>query len=154
GYAAAGVNRLSLGVQALDDVSLHALGREHSASEAMAALDIAQHHFPRVSFDLIYARPGQTAQQWREELSRALGRGTEHLSVYQLTIEPGTPFAARHKRGTLVIPEDDAAIELYEITQEMTAQAGLPAYEVSNHARPGAASRHNCTYWRYGEYAG
>ena len=154
GYAAAGVNRLSLGVQALNDPDLRALGREHSAAEAMAALDIAQRHFPRVSFDLIYARPGQTPDQWRTELASALTRGTEHLSLYQLTIEPGTPFAARHKRGTLVIPEDDAAIELYEITQAMTAEAGMPAYEVSNHARPGAESRHNCTYWRYGEYVG
>lgn len=154
GYAAAGVNRLSLGVQALDDASLKSLGREHSAAEAMAALDIAQRHFPRVSFDLIYARPGQTPDAWRDELAQALRRGTEHLSLYQLTIEPGTPFAARHKRGTLVIPEDDVAIELYEMTQAMTAAAGLPAYEVSNHARPGAESRHNCTYWRYGEYVG
>ncbi|MGF7158975.1 oxygen-independent coproporphyrinogen-3 oxidase [Rhodoligotrophos appendicifer] len=154
GYAAAGVNRLSLGVQALDDASLKALGREHSVAEAMAALDIAQTRFNRVSFDLIYARPAQTVAAWTHELSAALERGTEHLSLYQLTIEPGTPFAARHKRGTLVVPDDDSAIALYEITQDLCNAAGMPAYEVSNHARPGAESRHNLTYWRYGEYVG
>ncbi|WP_137389108.1 radical SAM family heme chaperone HemW [Rhodoligotrophos defluvii] len=154
GYGQAGVNRLSLGVQALDDASLRELGREHTVEEALAALDLAQCTFGRVSFDLIYARPGQTAEAWRGELARALGRRTEHLSLYQLTIEPGTPFAARHKRGTLIIPEDEAALELYEMTQALCSAAGLPAYEVSNHARPGAESRHNLTYWRYGEYVG
>jgi oxygen-independent coproporphyrinogen-3 oxidase len=154
GYRAAGVNRLSLGVQALDDASLKALGRQHSAQEALAALALAQRHFDRVSFDLIYAREGQTAAAWRSELSRALDHAADHLSLYQLTIEEGTPFAARHAAGTLHTPDSDAAREMYLLTQELCEAAGLPAYEVSNHARPGAESRHNLIYWRGHDYAG
>jgi oxygen-independent coproporphyrinogen-3 oxidase len=153
-YRAAGVNRLSLGMQALNDPDLKALGRLHNAAEAEAALKLAMAHFPRVSLDLIYARPGQTEGQWREELARALSFGTDHLSLYQLTIEPATPFAQLHKSGALKIPGEELAAELYEITQEMTERAGLPAYEISNHARPGSESRHNLIYWRYGDYAG
>ncbi|WP_342644057.1 radical SAM family heme chaperone HemW [Rhodoligotrophos ferricapiens] len=154
GYASAGVNRLSLGIQALNDADLKLLGREHSATEALRALDIAQQTFARTSFDLIYARPDQTPEDWRKELEQALSLGTEHLSLYQLTIEPGTPFAARHKRGQLIVPEDETALELYDLTQSLCAAAGMPAYEISNHARPCAQSRHNLTYWRYGEYVG
>ena len=154
GYAAAGVNRLSLGVQALDDADLRALGRMHSAREAKAALETARAAFARVSFDLIYARPGQTVAAWGAELSGALDMAVDHLSLYQLTVEPGTRFGALHEMGRLAVPGDDAAAEMYELTQEMTAAAGLPAYEISNHARPGAESRHNLIYWRYGDYAG
>jgi oxygen-independent coproporphyrinogen-3 oxidase len=154
GYRAAGVNRLSLGVQALDDESLKALGRMHTADEALAALALATRHFDRVSFDLIYAREGQTAREWREELARALDHAPDHLSLYQLTIEDGTPFAARHAAGSLRIPDGELAGELYRITQELCEAAGLPAYEVSNHARPGAESRHNLIYWRGHDYAG
>jgi oxygen-independent coproporphyrinogen-3 oxidase len=154
GYAAAGVNRLSLGIQALDDQSLKALGRLHSAEEALAALDLAKQHFDRVSFDLIYAREGQSADAWREELSRALDHAGDHLSLYQLTIEDGTPFAARHAAGTLRVPGSAKASALYLLTQELTERAGLPAYEISNHARPGAESRHNLLYWRGHDYAG
>ena len=154
GYAAAGVNRLSLGVQALDDASLKALGRQHNAAEALAALALAKRNFGRVSFDLIYAREGQTARAWREELSRALDHTADHLSLYQLTIEEGTPFAARHAAGTLRVPNGDAACALYELTQELCEAAGLPAYEVSNHARPESESRHNLLYWRAHDYAG
>jgi oxygen-independent coproporphyrinogen-3 oxidase len=154
GYRAAGVNRLSLGVQALDDASLRALGRQHSAQEALAALALAKRHFDRVSFDLIYAREGQTRRAWRDELSRALDHAADHLSLYQLTIEEGTPFAARHAAGTLRMPEGEAAREMYFLTQELCEAAGLPAYEVSNHARPGAESRHNLIYWRGHDYAG
>lgn len=154
GYAAAGVNRLSLGVQALDDASLRALGRQHTAAEALAALALAKRNFPRVSFDLIYAREGQSAEAWREELSRALEQAADHLSLYQLTIEDGTPFAARHAAGTLRVPDGDTGCALYELTQEMCEQAGLPAYEISNHARPGSESRHNLLYWRGHDYAG
>jgi putative oxygen-independent coproporphyrinogen III oxidase len=154
GYRAAGVNRVSLGVQALDDASLAALGRLHTAQEALAAVAIARASFERYSFDLIYARPGQTPQAWRTELTRAIAEAAEHLSLYQLTIEAGTPFASLHAAGKLVIPDDDNARALYDITQEVCTAAGLPAYEISNHARPGAACRHNLIYWRYQEYAG
>ena len=153
-YAKAGVNRLSLGIQALNDADLRVLGRLHDVSEAKAALAMAMRTFNRVSFDLIYARPGQTIDAWRGELGEALSFGTEHLSLYQLTIEPETPFAILHKTGKLHLPGDDLAASFYEMTLEETARAGLPAYEVSNHARPGAESRHNLIYWRYGEYAG
>lgn len=154
GFAAAGVNRVSLGLQALDDAALKALGRAHDLAEGLAALDVAQRHFPRVSFDLIYAREGQRPEEWEAELTRALAFGTEHLSLYQLTIEPGTAFATRARLGRLTLPEEDASLGMFEMTRAMTAAAGLPAYEVSNHARPGAESRHNLTYWRYGDYVG
>ena len=153
-YAAAGVNRLSLGVQALDDADLKFLGRLHNVTEAKNALAMALRVFPRVSLDLIYARPGQTVGAWRRELAEALAFGTEHLSLYQLTIEAATPFAALHRQGAFHIPEDELAVALFEATQEETEKAGLPAYEVSNHARPGAQARHNLVYWRYGDYAG
>jgi oxygen-independent coproporphyrinogen-3 oxidase len=153
-YRAAGVNRVSLGVQSLNDDALGFLGRRHSAREAIQAVEIAQGCFPRVSFDLIYARPGQTVTDWRAELSQALALGTEHLSVYQLTIEPGTVFHGAWRRGELVPPGEETAAALYEGTQEVLEGAGLPAYEISNHARSGAESRHNLTYWRYGDYAG
>jgi putative oxygen-independent coproporphyrinogen III oxidase len=153
-YKAAGVNRLSLGVQALNDADLKALGRLHNAAEAKAALAMAMRNFDRVSLDLIYARSGQTDAQWREELKQALSFGTDHLSLYQLTIEPETPFALLYKTGALTIPDEDLAAGLYETTQELTEGAGLPAYEISNHARPGSESRHNLIYWRYGDYAG
>ncbi|TKD51632.1 radical SAM family heme chaperone HemW [Sphingomonas baiyangensis] len=152
--AAAGVNRVSLGLQALDDAALAFLGRAHSVAEGLAALDTAQAAFARVSFDLIYALPGQPIAAWEAELARALAFGTEHLSLYQLTIEPGTRFATLAAKGDLVIPDADAAADLFETTRSMTRAAGLPAYEVSNHARPGAESRHNLTYWRYADYAG
>jgi oxygen-independent coproporphyrinogen-3 oxidase len=152
--AAAGVNRASLGVQALDDEALHFLGRAHGVDEALRALQTAQSVFDRVSFDLIYARPGQPLADWEAELTRAIGYGTEHLSLYQLTIEPGTRFHTEAAAGRLVIPDGDAAADLFETTRAITAAAGLPAYETSNHARPGAESRHNLTYWRYGDYAG
>jgi oxygen-independent coproporphyrinogen-3 oxidase len=152
--ALAGVNRVSLGVQALDDESLAFLGRRHDVAEALAALDVAQRNFARVSFDLIYARPGQTESAWQGELGRAIGFGTEHLSVYQLTIEDGTRFATMAARGELDLPDEALQAALYEATQTMLAAAGLPAYEISNHATPGAESRHNLTYWRYGDYVG
>ena len=154
GYRAAGVNRVSLGVQALDDASLRRLGRLHDAAEAFAAIAVAQKTFARTSFDLIYARPGQTPAMWRAELREALARAAEHLSLYQLTIEPGTPFHGLAAAGKLVPPDDEVGRALYDVTQEVCGHAGLPAYEISNHARPGAASRHNLLYWRYGEYAG
>ena len=154
GYRAAGVNRVSLGVQALDDASLKALGRMHTAEEALAAVAIAKSSFPRVSFDLIYARPAQTPTQWRAELKRALDEQVEHLSLYQLTIEEGTPFAALHRAGKLKVPDTDLARELWDVTQETCDAAGISAYEISNHARPGAESRHNLVYWRSGEYVG
>jgi putative oxygen-independent coproporphyrinogen III oxidase len=153
-YRAAGVNRVSLGVQALNDADLKKLGRLHDVAEAKAALKLAMAHFSRVSLDLIYARPGQGDAQWRDELKQALSFGTDHLSLYQLTIEPETPYALLHRNGQLQIPSDDIAAGLYETTQEMTEAAGLPAYEISNHARPGQESRHNLIYWRYGDYAG
>jgi putative oxygen-independent coproporphyrinogen III oxidase len=152
--AAAGVNRVSLGLQALDDASLRFLGRLHDAAEGLAALGVAQRHFARVSFDLIYARPGQDASAWEAELNRALSFGTEHLSLYQLTIEPGTRFATMVRERSFVPLADDPAAHLFALTREMTAAAGLPAYEISNHARPGAESAHNLAYWRYADYAG
>jgi oxygen-independent coproporphyrinogen-3 oxidase len=153
-YRAAGVNRASIGVQALDDRALKALGRLHGAEEAKAAIRLAQGVFPRVSFDLIYARPEQDPKDWAAELNQALSFGTEHLSVYQLTIEQGTAYATLARQGKLHLPDEDSAAELYELTQEITSRGGLPAYEISNHAKPGAESRHNLTYWRYGDYAG
>jgi putative oxygen-independent coproporphyrinogen III oxidase len=154
GYRAAGVNRVSLGVQALDDVSLKALGRMHSAREALDAVAIARKAFDRYSFDLIYARPGQTVEAWRQELRLAITEAAEHLSLYQLTIEADTPFAGLHAAGKLVIPDEANARALYDTTQEICASLGLPAYEISNHARPGAECRHNLVYWRGDEYAG
>ena len=153
-YRAAGINRVSLGVQALNDPDLKKLGRLHDVAEARAALAMAMRQFDRVSLDLIYARPDQGEVQWRNELNEALSFGTDHLSLYQLTIEPQTPYALLHKNGQLQIPDDDLAAGLYEATQELTEAAGLPAYEISNHARPGQESRHNLIYWRYGDYAG
>jgi oxygen-independent coproporphyrinogen-3 oxidase len=152
--AAAGVNRVSLGLQSLDDAALRFLGRAHDAAEGMAALETAQHVFGRVSFDLIYALPRQSEQDWQAELARALSFGTGHLSLYQLTIEPGTRFAALAAKGELPQPDPDHGAALYELTQAMTQAAGLPAYEISNHARPGEESRHNLAYWRYRSYAG
>ena len=152
--AGAGINRVSLGLQALDDQTLHFLGRLHDTHEGLAALDVAQRHFARVSFDLIYAHPGQTAALWEAELARALAFGTGHLSLYQLTIEPGTRFATLVREGKLVPLDNDAAADLFAQTRAMTSAAGLPAYEISNHARPAEESRHNLTYWRYGDYAG
>ena len=152
--AAAGVNRVSLGLQALDDETLAWLGRAHDVAEGLAALDTAQKVFERVSFDLIYARPEQGLADWHAELARALSFGTEHLSLYQLTIEPGTRFQTEAAAGRLVLPDADRAADLFELTRALTASAGLPAYEISNHARPGAESRHNLTYWRYQDYAG
>jgi oxygen-independent coproporphyrinogen-3 oxidase len=154
GYRAAGVNRVSLGVQALDDASLKELGRLHTAREALDAVAIARQNFERYSFDLIYARPRQTPQQWQAELKRAIAEAAEHLSLYQLTIEADTPFATLHKAGKLITPDDDSARELFDLTQEICEAAGLPAYEVSNHARSGAECRHNLVYWRGQEYAG
>jgi oxygen-independent coproporphyrinogen-3 oxidase len=154
GYRVAGVNRVSLGVQALNDADLKFLGRLHNAAEARAAIEIARKTFPRLSFDLIYARPGQTPEAWAAELRTALGLACDHISLYQLTIEPDTPFAALHAAGKLKIPDDDHAAALYGVTQEVCDAAGMPAYEISNHARPGAECRHNLVYWRYGEYAG
>jgi len=154
GYRAAGVNRVSLGVQSFDDSELKALGRLHTAAEARAAIDAARETFERFTFDLIYARPRQSPAAWRRELGQALRLAGRHLSLYQLTIEPDTPFAKLHAAGRLVVPDPEAALVLYEITQDMTERAGLPAYEISNHAAPGEESRHNLLYWRYGEYVG
>ncbi len=154
GYRAAGVNRVSLGVQSLNDASLKSLGRLHTAQEALDAVAIARSIFERYSFDLIYARPGQSIAEWSVELERAIAEAAEHLSLYQLTIEPETPFQAMHAAGKLVVPDDDAARALYDHTQEVCDRAGLPAYEISNHARPGAECRHNLVYWRAHEYAG
>jgi oxygen-independent coproporphyrinogen-3 oxidase len=150
----AGVNRVSLGLQSLDDAALHFLGRAHDAAEGLMALGTAQSVFDRVSFDLIYALPAQDAEAWRAELERALGFGTDHLSLYQLTIEPGTRFAALAAKGELTPADPDESAALYELTQDVTGAAGLPAYEISNHARPGEESRHNLAYWRYQTYAG
>jgi oxygen-independent coproporphyrinogen-3 oxidase len=152
--AAAGVNRVSLGLQSLDDRALRFLDRAHGVDEGLAALATAQRHFARVSFDLIYALPDQRLPAWEAELTRALSFGTEHLSLYQLTIEPGTRFATEAAKGRLTIPDGDAAADLFEATRALTDAAGLPAYETSNHARHGAESRHNLTYWRYRDYAG
>jgi putative oxygen-independent coproporphyrinogen III oxidase len=153
-YRAAGVNRVSIGAQALDDASLKMLGRLHGADEARAAIRLALSIFPRVSFDLIYARPGQSQADWETELEEAMSFGTEHLSLYQLTVEPGTQFATLYRQGKLSVPGENAAAHLFEATQEACERAGLPAYEVSNHAREGAESRHNLNYWRYGDYIG
>lgn len=153
-YRDAGVNRVSLGLQSLEDVELRRLGRRHDAAEGQAAFRLARDIFPRSSFDLIYARQHQTPAAWRDELSAALALGPDHLSLYQLTIEEGTPFAARAAAGRLPgLPDDDRAAALYELTQELCAAAGLPAYEISNHARPGAECRHNLIYWRSGDFA-
>ncbi|MDL2352329.1 MAG: radical SAM family heme chaperone HemW [Pseudomonadota bacterium] len=152
--ASAGINRASLGLQALDDATLRFLGRLHDADEGLAALEVAQQHFARVSFDLIYARPGQTASQWEAELSRALGFETGHLSLYQLTIEPGTRFETMVRQGQFEPLGDEQAADLFALTADLTNRAGLPAYEISNHARPGEESRHNLAYWRYQDYAG
>ena len=154
GYRAAGVNRLSIGVQALNDADLKMLGRRHTVAEALAALKVAASIFSRHSFDLIYARPGQSLDAWRAELAQALDLAGEHVSLYQLTIEPDTMFERLSKAGKLTVPDADLARELFDATQEISELRGLPAYEVSNHARPGAESRHNLVYWRYGEYAG
>ena len=154
GYRAAGVNRVSLGVQALDDASLKELGRLHTADEALAAVKVARSIFERYSFDLIYARPDQTPEAWTRELDLAIAEAAEHLSLYQLTVEAGTPFFGLHKAGKLVIPDDDLGRDLYDLTQQICADAGLPAYEISNHARSGAECRHNLVYWRGHEYAG
>jgi oxygen-independent coproporphyrinogen-3 oxidase len=154
GFRAAGINRVSLGVQAMNDADLKALGRTHTAAEALAAVDLAASTFERYSFDLIYARPGQTAKEWRQELEAAILHARDHLSLYQLTVEPETMFERLRDRGKLVLPGEDLARDLWDVTQQVTSNAGLPAYEVSNHARPGGESRHNLIYWRYGEYAG
>ncbi len=153
-FRAAGVNRVSLGVQALNDTDLKALGREHSVAEALKAVDLAASIFDRHSFDLIYARQGQSPDAWVKELEQALSLAGDHLSLYQLTIEPGTQFHTLYHTGRLHLPSDEASTRMYEITQEMAGAAGMPAYEVSNHARAGQESRHNLVYWRYGEYIG
>jgi putative oxygen-independent coproporphyrinogen III oxidase len=154
GYRSAGINRVSIGLQALDDAALHALGRLHSTREALAAVAIARSVFDRYSFDLIYARPGQTLDAWEHELKRAIAEAGEHLSLYQLTIEQDTPFHVLHAAGKLTTPDEDAARALYDVTQMICADAGLPAYEVSNHARVGGECRHNLVYWRAHEYVG
>jgi putative oxygen-independent coproporphyrinogen III oxidase len=154
GFRAAGVNRVSLGVQALDDISLKELGRLHTAQEALDAVAVARSIFGRYSFDLIYARPRQTLDGWAAELKRAIAEAAEHLSLYQLTIEPDTPFFGLHRAGKLTIPDQDLARDLYDLTQAVCSDAGLPAYEISNHARPGAQCRHNLVYWRGHDYAG
>jgi oxygen-independent coproporphyrinogen-3 oxidase len=154
GYRAAGINRVSLGVQALEDAPLAALGRTHTVQEALDAVAVARGAFERYSFDLIYARPGQTLDAWRDELRRAIAEAAEHLSLYQLTIEHDTPFAALQAAGKLTVPDADLARAFFDLTQETCARAGLPAYEISNHARPGAECRHNLVYWRYHDYAG
>lgn len=153
-FAAAGVNRVSLGLQALDDSALKLLGRPHDLAQGLCALDVAQRHFARVSLDLIHSRPGQSVAQWEAELSRGLSFGTEHLSAYQLTIEPGTRFHTLHAKGLLDLPGEDEAADMFELTGALCARAGLGLYEISNHARPGAESRHNLQYWTYGDYAG
>ncbi len=154
GYRAAGVNRVSLGVQALNDRDLKFLGRLHDVADALKAIRLARDIFPRMSFDLIYARPNQTVEEWDRELKEAISYAVDHLSLYQLTIEEGTPFYGLHKAGKLVVPDGEQSAVLYEATQEITEREGMPAYEVSNHARPGSESRHNLTYWRYGDYVG
>jgi oxygen-independent coproporphyrinogen-3 oxidase len=153
-FRAAGVNRVSVGIQSLDDAALKFLGRVHSAAEASKAITVAERSFDRVSFDLIYALPGQSRDAWASELAQALARGTGHLSLYQLTIEKGTPFYADHRRGFFALPEEDLAADLYELTGEMMLKAGFGAYEVSNYARSGQESRHNLVYWRGGDYIG
>ncbi len=153
-YRRAGVNRVSVGVQSLVEADLKALGRIHTVAEAKAAVAIADKTFDRFSFDLIYARPKQTLKAWHEELEQGLAMAGGHLSLYQLTIEDGTPFAERYKRGQLIVPDEDAALDLFELTQQLTSDAGLPPYEISNHAKPGEESQHNLIYWRYGSYVG
>jgi putative oxygen-independent coproporphyrinogen III oxidase len=153
-FRAAGVNRVSLGVQSLDPAALRLLGRQHSIAQAIAALELARQTFPRVSFDLIYARPGQSLPAWRAELRQALALAADHLSLYQLTIEPGTAFATLHARGEIVLPAEEDGAALYVATGEEAARFGLTPYEVSNYATPGAEGRHNLAYWRYGDYAG
>ncbi len=152
--AVAGVNRISIGIQSLDAETLQFLGRAHSVDEGVRAIAVAQAHFARVSFDLITARPGQSLDAWADELGRALSFGTDHLSLYQLTIEPGTRFKTLFDRGDLILPDEDLAADLFQATAELTAAGGLPAYEISNHARPGSESRHNLSYWRYDDYIG
>lgn len=154
GFRAAGVNRLSLGIQALNDRALGFLGRRHTLDEALAAIQLARDNFPRISFDLIYARPGQTVADWTTELRQAIALAADHLSLYQLTIEPGTAFHPLQARGAFVLPDNDGAAALFETTREVCAAAGLPAYEVSNHAAPGAECRHNLVYWRGGDWLG
>lgn len=154
GYRDAGVNRVSLGVQALNDTDLRFLGRLHNVEQALGAIRLARETFPRLSFDLIYARPGQTLDAWQAELEQAISYAADHLSLYQLTIEEGTRFHALHAAGKLKTLDLDTSADLYALTQDVTAARGLPAYEISNHARPGAESRHNLIYWRYGEYVG
>jgi putative oxygen-independent coproporphyrinogen III oxidase len=154
GFKAAGVNRVSLGVQSLRDADLKKLGRQHSAAEAIAAVKMAAGIFDRYSFDLIYARPDQSLEDWRQELTEALDFAAGHMSLYQLTIEEGTQYHTLHQRGELQVPGDNLAADMYELTQEMMGARGMPAYEVSNHARPGEESRHNLVYWHYGDYAG
>lgn len=153
-YRAAGVNRVSIGVQSLDDAALRFLGRNHTGAEALAAVELGRAIFPRASFDLIYARPGQSLAAWQSELGRALAVGLDHLSLYQLTIEPGTQFATRHARAEFTLPDDESAAALYDTTAEIAAKFGLAAYEISNYAKPGQQSRHNLAYWRYQDYAG
>lgn len=153
-FRSAGINRVSLGIQALDDKDLKFLGRQHNQQEALAALDLAATTFDRFTFDLIYARPGQTAASWDQELSRALGFAADHISLYQLTIEPGTVFEQAYARGDFRLPDEDVQAELYEMTGARLGEAGLAGYEISNYARPGSESRHNLTYWRYGDYIG
>lgn len=154
GYRQAGVNRVSMGVQALNDADLKRLGRLHDRAEALKAIGLAREIFPRMSFDLIYARPEQTAEAWAAELEEAISLAADHLSLYQLTIEQGTPYFELHRTGKLVVPDPDTAADLYDLTQEICAAHGMPAYEVSNHAAPGAECRHNLVYWRYGDYVG
>jgi oxygen-independent coproporphyrinogen-3 oxidase len=154
GFRTAGINRVSVGVQSFNDADLKFLGRLHDATSARKAIDIAANTFDRFSFDLIYARPNQTLAAWKQELGNALALGSSHLSLYQLTIEEGTPFYTRHQRGEFQMPDNDLAADFYELTQDMTAAAGLPSYEISNHARAGQESFHNLTYWRYGDYVG
>jgi putative oxygen-independent coproporphyrinogen III oxidase len=154
GYRAAGVNRISVGIQSLDEADLKRLGRQHSVAQAIAALEIGRRIFPRLSFDLIYARPGQTEAAWRAELAQALDLAADHLSLYQLTIEPGTVYEGLHRRGEILLPDAETAASLYEATAEEASRFGLAPYEVSNYARPGSESRHNLTYWRYGDYIG
>ncbi len=153
-FREAGVNRASLGVQSLEDAALRMLGRQHSAAQAVAGLELARRTFPRLSFDLIYARPGQSLQAWRDELQAALALAADHLSLYQLTIEPGTAFEALHRRGEIVLPDEDTSAALYEATANAASAHGLRQYEISNYAAPGAESRHNLAYWRYGDYVG
>ncbi|KZK84406.1 Oxygen-independent coproporphyrinogen-III oxidase 1 [Pseudovibrio sp. W64] len=154
GYRSAGVNRLSVGIQALDDKELKILGRQHSVSEAIRAVEIARKTFPRISFDLIYARPNQTLKVWEQELNRAIDLAADHLSMYQLTIESGTMFQRLYAAGKLEMLDPDLAADMFDLTQEVTAARGLPAYEVSNHAAPDAQCQHNLIYWRYGDYVG